>query len=491
MKVFKKRILQSLIILACLYLLLLIPDSPDKAKMVVAGQKPFAWNKDSLWDALENDFVKAKQLDSSTLDSTIHFLMLKAEGSFFYAQFAEAGETDSCLHAIENIFFELAPGIAVGKKRLAWYIDYYNRLRNFIKYRSRQWDMNKVAGRNSVYSLLYGMRAAVEEVLLQSDSVNFSPAMLVQQEKSVTPATKIFGIEVHSGDLLVSRGGAEVSALISRGNDYPGNFSHVALLYVEEKTNKAFLIEAHIEKGVAVSSVDQYEKDKKLRFMVMRPRADLPGMISDPMLPQKAAKLIYEEALNRHIPYDFKMDFRDPKTMFCSEVASYAYRKNNLRFWQPVSTISSQGVVNWLHNFGVENFVTQMPSDLEYDPQLSIVAEWRDPATLFKDHIDNAVMDAMLEKANAGMSIDYNIWQLPLVRVIKGYCIVKNLFGGTGMIPEGMSATRALKNQTFVAMHVRIKNKTQMMADDFIKQNHYRPPYWQLVKMAEAATEEK
>ena len=28
-------------------------------------------------------------------------------------------------------------------------------------------------------------------------------------------------------------------------------------------------------------------------------------------------------------------------------------------------------------------------ADLEYDPQLSIVAEWRNPETLFKDHLDN------------------------------------------------------------------------------------------------------
>ena len=171
--------------------------------------------------------------------------------------------------------------------------------------------------------------------------------------------------------------------------------------------------------------------------------------------------------------------------------ASYAYRKNNLRFWQPVSTISSQGVVNWLHDFGVENFVTQMPSDLEYDPQLAVVAEWRDPETLFKDHIDNAVMDAMLEKANAGSPLDYNIWQLPFVRVIKAYCVIKNLFGGIGMIPEGMSATRALKNQSFVAMHMRIKKRTQQLVDAFVKQQHYRPPYWQCVKFARIASNEK
>jgi hypothetical protein len=351
--------------------------------------------------------------------------------------------------------------------------------------------MNEPASRNTVYTLLYGLRAAVEEVLLQTNNLKFSAAMLVNNEKSSTPAASVFGIEVHSGDLLVSRGGAEVSALISRGNDYPGNFSHIALIYVDEKTNEPFLIEAHIEKGVAIASVAQYEADKKLRFMVMRPRAGLPAMLADSMLPQKAAKRMFEEAQKRHIPYDFKMNFYDTSEMFCSEVASYAYRTNGLQVWKYPSTISSAGVVNWLHSFGVENFITQMPSDLEYDPQLSVVAEWRDPETLFKDHVDNAAMDALLEKANKGATIDYNIWQLPLVRVIKGYCVIKNLFGKIGMIPEGMSATKALKNQTFVAMHVAVKNKTRQIADDFFKQHGYRAPYWQLVKFAEAAANEK
>lgn len=491
MKVFKKRLFQCFIFIAGVYLLLLIPDLPGNDPIIKANKKPFTWNKDHLWKQLENDFIKASLLPAGELDSSINKLKLVAEGSFSYVRFADVAATDSSLIALENNFFALAPLIAVNKGSLQWYIDHYTRLRNFIKSRSQQWDMNDEATRAGFYTLLYGMRAALEEVLLQADSMNIAPAMLVKNERSLTPVAKIFGIEVHSGDLLVSRGGAEVSALISRGNDYPGNFSHVALLYVEEKTNKAFLVEAHIEKGVAVSSVEQYENDKKLRFMVMRPRADLAVMIKDPMLPHKAAKMIYEESLKRHIPYDFKMNFHDPRSMFCSEVGSYAYRMNGLLLWQPVSTISSQGVVNWLHDFGVENFVTQMPSDLEYDPQLSVVAEWRDKETLFKDHIDNAVMDAMLEQANNGVSIHYNTWQLPVVRIIKGYCIIKNLFGKTGMIPEGMSATRALKNQSFVAMHVKIKNRTRKMAEEFIKQYHYIPPYWQLVKLAAAAGKEK
>lgn len=491
MKRIRKKVLYIITALILIYLLLLIPGPADKDNIAGAVKEPFSWNRDDQWRQMEKLFLQAKKMQPHELDSVIAQKKIIAESELALLQQLGKSSEDSNWLSAENNFFTLASLVAVDQTRLPWFIDYYTRFRNTVKLQSEQWNMNERVTRNTIYILLYGMRAAVEEVLLQTGSGPYAAAMPVKNERSVTPVTSIFGIEVHSGDLLVSRGGAEVSALISRGNDYPGNFSHVALVYVDERTKEPFLIEAHIEKGVAVASVAQYESDKKLRFMVMRPRWDLPQIQTNPMLVHKAAKAVYEEAMQRHIPYDFKMDFSDPSKMFCSEVGSYAYQKAGIPVWKYPSSISSPGVVNWLHAFGVENFVTQMPSDLEYDPQFSVVAEWRDPGTFFKDHIDNAVMDVLLEKANAGKKIGYNIWQLPVVRVLKGYCIIKNLFGKEGMIPEGMSAVQALKNQTFVAMHANLKNKTMLLADDFVKQNGYRPPYWQLVTLARKAAEEK
>ena len=487
MKKIKRFSLRIAAILVMLYLVLLIPDFNTKTKIVETGKRPFFWNNDALWQQMEGQFKNARQMDASRLDSVIAILQQTAQHDLKAIQNKSIIATDTNLILIKNDVFNLAPLTAAKPAALPWLINYYDTVRSIIKTLSQLWDMKDSTVKNSMYSLLYGMRAAVEEVLLQADAKSFPAAMQVQNEKSATPSTNIFGIAVHSGDMLVSRGGAEVSALISRGNDYPGNFSHVALIYVDEKTNQAYLIEAHIEKGVAVSSVAQYVKDKKLRFMVLRLRNALPSMEADSMLPQKAASAMYDEALSRHIPYDFKMNFYDSSALFCSEVASYAYRKNGIQLWKNISTISSQGVVNWLKDFGVENFVTQMPSDLEYDPQLAVVAEWRDPETLYKDHIDNAVMDALLEKANSGATIDYAVWQLPFVRAVKAWCWIKNQFGATGIIPEGMSATRALKNQSFVAMYATAKIQTEQLAADFIKQNGYRPPYWQLVKFATAA----
>lgn len=480
----KKRLLQLAAFLVAFYAVLLIPDQQNTI-VSRANENPFAWNRDSLWRSLEKTFVQAGKMSPTKLDSVIQQLNLALGKQLLVLQQEQVDPIDSGWSVLLQNFFLLSAH-AAAQKNPGLVESIYSQLRNEVKQKSRMWNMDSREARNTVYELLYGMRAAAEETALQSDSL-YSKILSGVPEPSATPATKIFGIPVHSGDLLVSRGGAEVSALISRGNDYPGNFSHVALIYIDEKTLEAFLIEAHIEKGVTISTVQQYLQDRKLRIMVLRPRSDLPELIRDPMIPQKSAKLAYDEALKRHIPYDFKMDFYDSSAVFCSEVGSYAYKKNRVQLWTPLSTISSQGIVNWLNTFGVENFVTQMPSDLEYDPKLSVVAEWRDTETLFQDHVDNAVMDALIERANQGEEITYSIWMLPVARVIKGYCIVQNYFGIPSVIPEGMSATRALKNNSFVERYQTVKQRTQEAIRTFEREQGYTPPYWQLVELANGA----
>lgn len=487
MQKIKKRLFYLLAALVVIYLVLLIPNANKRSGDTGAKGQAFAWQQDSIWYKLEQDFRNAITMDKSTLDSSLASLKMKTTATLLSLENKQSEYADSNLYVLQQQFFQLAPLVAVQQQELNWYLAFYNRFRNYIKQQSQHWNMQQAGSRNAVYRLLYGLRAATEEVVLHSNDAKLSAAMVENDVPTQTPAASVFGMKVHSGDILVSRGGAEVSALISRGNDYPGNFSHVALLYVDEITKQPYVVEAHIEKGVAVSRIDQYEKDKKLRVMVLRPRPDLPAIVADPMLAHKAAKRMYEAAFHRHIPYDFKMNFSDTSAMFCSEVASFAYQSQGVNIWQSSSTISGAGVVQWLHDFGVENFVTQMPSDLEYDAQLSVVTEWRDPATLFKDHLDNAVMDALLEQANNGEKVGYNTWALPGARIIKGYCAIKNYFGGIGMIPEGMNATTALRNQYFVARYSELKEKTTLLANAFQQQQHYRPPYWQLVKMAEQA----
>ncbi|MCH2449336.1 MAG: hypothetical protein MK198_04250 [Gracilimonas sp.] len=257
---------------------------------------------------------------------------------------------------------------------------------------------------------------------------------------------------------------------------------------MEEEINEPYLIEAHIKRGVAIVTAEEYINDRKLRFMVLRIRNDLPEIKEDPLLPHNAAKFMFEETQKRHIPYDFKMTFFEPEAMFCSEVGSYAYKEYGIQLWQSESTISSYGVVTLLNTFGVENFVTQMPSDLEYDPQLAVVAEWRYIKALFEDHLYNVVIDAILVCAKNGEEIDHNEWLLSTVRLEKGYSYLMNLIGRTDPVPEGMSAMQAAKSEAFISRHEVLKEKVSTKAAEFLKMKNYTPPYWELVRMAEETT---
>ena len=306
-----------------------------------------------------------------------------------------------------------------------------------------------------------------------------------EDEPSAAPASIVRGVTVHSGDMLVSRGGAATSALIARGNDFPGNFSHVALVHVDEQTKQVSVIEAHIESGVGVRSIEAYLAETKLRIMLLRLRADLPPLAADPRLPHQAASRALDAAARRHIPYDFAMDCADPGKQFCSEVAAAAYQPLGVKLWMGWSHLSTPGVTAWLAALGVRHFETQEPSDLEYDPQLRVVAEWRDPETLFKDHVDNAVIDAMLEGAERGERLEYDLWKLPLARLAKAWSVVKNWFGKVGSIPEGMSATTALRVKKLTSTHAAVKARVLEQAAQFKSARGYAPPYWELARLAQ------
>ena len=466
-----------------LLLLLLVPER-NPAAAEGAGREPFVWDRDELWAGLEARFGEARAAGCGALDEEVVATLdtLGARIDTLAVTPRPPGHADFA--EVEAELFDVAPLVAACPAHVPAMVAVYARMRRVVKERSQAWDSGDPAARAQVYRLLYGGRMAIEEVLLQQPD-DERPALLPgADDPSATPRAELLGIAVRSGDVLLSRGGAPTSALIARGNDHPGNFSHVALLHVEPETGAVSLIEAHIERGVAIATAEEYLRDRKLRVMVLRLRADLPAVREDPMLPHRAAERALRAARERHIPYDFAMDFRDSSTMFCSEVASSAYREEGVELWEGLTSMSSRGVTSWLAAFGVEHFETHGPSDLEYDPKLRVVAEWRDPETLLQDHLDDAVIDVMLEDAEAGEPIDYDRLALPLARIAKGYSAVLNLFGEVGPVPQGMSATVALRARALSERHGAIASETLRRAELFEEERGYRPPYWELVRLA-------
>jgi hypothetical protein len=482
----KTRLTRSLLALVALYLLLLIPDtSPVPPKHAV--RKPFIWNQDQRWEALEARFSTARKEGCSALRDWLNSALSKCLNLVKTLRSTPLSVDDTLFSTIEETVFSTAPSVGVCPDELPEYLIAVISLREAVKEQSVRWEMKSLNTRNRMYRLLYGSRAATEEVMLQVPAGSFAASVPCYDEPSQTPYDTILGVKIHSGDILVSRGGAPTSALIARGNDYPGNFSHVALVYVDSLTRRISLIESHIEKGVAIASPEDYLRDTKLRIMVLRLRSDLPPLVKDPMLPHRAASIALRDAQSRHIPYDFAMDFADHSKLFCSEVASAPYQQTGITLWMGISTISAAGVSSWLSAFGVQHFETQEPSDLEYDPQLRVVAEWRDPDALYNDHVDNAVIDAMLEGADEGRRLDHAWFLLPLARAMKAYSVVLNWFGAIGPVPEGMSATAALKHRRFAERHAAIKTHVLERAEQSRIEKGYLPPYWELLKFAREA----
>lgn len=489
MMTFRSKKYAALYIISALFVLygaLLIPDFPSQTP-VIGDEQPFEWNSDAQWDTLERRFQSARLRDCSELNPIIERQIRIIEVMIDTLDSAVLSPDAPLFDSLEGHLFHTAPLLAACPDQFTRYLNLFNRARTAVKRQSVGWDATSRAAKRRLYRLLYGGRIAIEEVMLQLPRETVPALTFADDEPSHTPAAQILGMTIHSGDVLVSRGGAPTSALIARGNDYPGNFSHIALVHIEESTGRISIVESLIEHGVVVTPLEEYLNDKKLRVMPLRLRADLPALQKDPLLPHHAATLALQRARAEHVLYDFAMDHIDTTKLFCSEVASNVYGQLGLQLWPGVSHISSPGVASWLAAFGVEIFKTLEPSDLEYDPQFRVIAEWRDPETLFQDHVDNAVTDVMLEGAERGERLHYDWYALPLARLLKAYCSVLNLFGGIGPIPEGLSATAALKIRWFKQRHGEIQRRTLILANEFTQERGYVPPYWELVKLARAA----
>jgi hypothetical protein len=450
---------------------------------------PFAWNRQAFWSALEQEFVAARNSGHSAFTERIDTLFADSDRIIAAMDEKPIAPEAAAFDSLETNIFELAPLVAACSEYLTNYITLADRSRAVTKRQSEHWNFQSPAARERIYRMLYGTRMALEEVMLQADE-GFPELTRLNAEPSSTPSFETHGVRLHSGDILISRAGAPTSALIARGNDFPGSYSHVALLYVDEKYGEASMIESHIECGVLTNSFEGYLQDKKLRILVLRLRADLPAMKADPMLPHRAAAAALNDSQHRHIPYDFAMDWRDPQKQFCSEVASAAYTSCDIHLWQGTTFISDPVVNAWLASVGVRYFETQSPADLEYDPQLRVVGEWRDRTTLLKAHIDDAVTDAMLAAGKPGEGLPYQWWLLPFARISKGWSLILNQAGRAGPIPEGMSATEALRISKYRHDHEAIAGLLLAQVGKFKQEKGYVPPYWELVRLARDARHE-
>jgi hypothetical protein len=156
--------------------------------------------------------------------------------------------------------------------------------------------------------------------------------------------------------------------------------------------------------------------------------------------------------------------------------------------WSIRSAMSAPGLARWLGAMGVRELTTLVPSDVEYDPQVRAVAEWRDAPALTDFRLDNAIIDALLEEAERGTGLGYPWYALPAARGLKAYSVASSVLGGEPTIPDGMSAVTALRVDALVSkIHPVLKADLETRAAAFREERGFEAPYWTLVALARAS----
>ena len=97
--------------------------------------------------------------------------------------------------------------------------------------------------------------------------------------------------------------------------------------------------------------------------------------------------------------------------------------------------MSAPGLVAWLAAMGVRHFTSLVPSDLEYDPNVRAVVEWRDAPGLMDYRLDNAITDALLEQADLGARLGYPWYGLPAGRLLKAFSVGQSWVGAAPLVP--------------------------------------------------------
>ena len=214
---------------ALLFALLSIP-TPEPAPSKGASARPFAWKLDERWKHQETLFSAARDAGCERLRDRINRGFEQGRQILDKVTRDPLKPDDPAFGQLEMTLFDLGSMVGACPDRLPEYIDLITTTRSRIKAQSRLWDVDSQDVRDRLYRMLYGGRAALEEVMLQAPLGSYPALIRGDNETSVTPSLSFREQTLHSGDILVSRGGAPTSAIIARGNDYPGNFSHVALL---------------------------------------------------------------------------------------------------------------------------------------------------------------------------------------------------------------------------------------------------------------------
>ena len=256
--------------------------------------------------------------------------------------------------------------------------------------------------RNLRYLEDYAIEAQVPKTATMSDykTLSGNGAYFLK-----TADSKIFdAYSLQSGDIILSRGNAFSSAMSGAMTKDPNQFSHISVAY-RDKENKLWVIETMLEGGTQLRYMFKHVDDMNARTVVFR--------YKDQAVAHKSADYIFnivkaKQDLKENIPYDFPMNLGDDaKNLYCSEVAYQGFLGSSHISIPKVKGQFIENLLPILTRFGlkldektVKTFHLFSPGDIEYDPDFSLVAEWRNPLKTKRSRL----LDILMEKEVEWMS---------------------------------------------------------------------------------------
>lgn len=253
--------------------------------------------------------------------------------------------------------------------------------------------------RNSIFRALRYSRF-IEETLIEwyikKTGVDIFPEVLKGREPVLMMRGNKGRYIPQSGDILLVRSRFSVSATIARISDEEGHFSHSALIHVDEN-GQVWVLESLIEMGVAAVPWEEWVKHQPVRVLVMRYRDGdtahrVSGWLFDWVMSRKKSG-------KEPVPYDFNMNFSDSSELSCSELIRFAYSQatngivNIPKYPSSVKKLAGNKLFT---DLGIHEKEIFSPSDYEIDPELSVIAEWRDYSETYGTRVQDAILSSVI-----------------------------------------------------------------------------------------------
>lgn len=220
----------------------------------------------------------------------------------------------------------------------------------------------------------------------------FSGAALnTQFDRAFAPDGRV---RFQTGDVLLMRGMHHNSAAIARIGDIDSQFSHIAIVHVDQE-GKQCIVEALIADGSVINPLEHTLQNGLGRVVLFRHR--------DPELAARAARLVHEHIAKSHapngrlIPYDFTMQLSNTRELFCANLVRLAYGMGSSGAVDIPTFRTRLDAKNrdFLNRIGVKAVETFAPGDIELEPDFDLVAEWADYRVTSSLRLQDLLMDRL------------------------------------------------------------------------------------------------